>query len=87
MGQVMQSWQMQTAKARFPELVKHAVQEGPQDITLHGRSVAVLVSRELFDRLSGNEQSLVDFMRASPLQEHDGIEFERSCSLPREITF
>ena len=63
----MQSWQMQNAKARFSELVKQAAQEGPQDITLHGKSVAVVVSRELFDRLSGNEQSLVDFMRASPL--------------------
>ena len=44
----MQSWQMQTAKARFSELVKQATQAGPQDITLHGRSVAVVVSRELF---------------------------------------
>lgn len=83
----MQSWQMQAAKARFSELVKHAAQEGPQDITVHGRSVAVVVSRELFDRLSGNEQSLVDFMRASPLSGHDEISFERDRSLPREITF
>lgn len=81
----MQSWQMQSAKARFSELVKHAAQEGPQDITLHGRSVAVVVSRELFDRLSGNEQSLVDFMRASPLHSRDDIEFERDGSLPREV--
>ena len=86
----MQSWQMQTAKARFSELVKHAAQEGPQDITLHGRSVAVVVSRELFDRLSGNEQSLLDFMRASPLAGHDEIACERDRgpgSLPREIAF
>jgi prevent-host-death family protein len=83
----MQSWQMQTAKARFSELVKHAAQEGPQDITLHGRSVVVVVPRELFDRFSGNEQSLVDFMRASPLAGRDEIEFERNRSLPREISF
>lgn len=81
----MQSWQMQTAKARFSELVKNAAQEGPQDITLHGRSVAVVVSRELFDRLSGNELSLVDFMRASPLAGLDEIDFERDRSLPREL--
>lgn len=83
----MQSWQMQTAKARFSELVKHAAQEGPQDITLHGRSVAVVISRELFDRLSGGEQSLVDFMRASPLFGHEEMVFERDRSLPREIEF
>lgn len=83
----MQSWQMQAAKARFSELVKHAAQEGPQDITLHGRSVAVVISRELFDRLSGNEQSLVDFMRASPLAGHEEIEFQRNRSLPRKVAF
>jgi prevent-host-death family protein len=83
----MESWQMQTAKARFSELVKQAAQHGPQDITLHGHSVAVVVSRELFDRLSGNAQSLVEFMRASPLAGHDEITFERNRSLPREITF
>lgn len=81
----MHSWQMQSAKARFSELVKHAAQDGPQDITVHGKSVAVVVSRELFDRLSGNEQSLVDFMRASPLAGHDEIAFERNRSLPREV--
>jgi prevent-host-death family protein len=82
----MSSWQMQTAKARLSDLVKHAA-EGPQDITLHGNSVAVVVSRELFDRLSGNEQSLADFMRASPFFGRDDIEFERNRSLPREIGF
>jgi hypothetical protein len=44
--------------------------------------VAVVVSRELFDRLSGNEQSLVDFMRASPLRDRDDVEFKRDRSLP-----
>ena len=86
----MQTWQMQATKARFSELVKHAAQEGPQDITLHGKSVAVVLSRELFDRLSGGEQSLVDFMRASPLAGHEEIGFERDRSpgsLPREVSF
>jgi prevent-host-death family protein len=82
----MQSWQMQTAKARLSELVKYAAQKGPQAITLHGRDVAVVVSRELFDRISSNEQSLVDFMRASPLASHDEIAFERDRSLPRKLT-
>jgi prevent-host-death family protein len=70
----MQSWQMQVAKEQFEELIKCAIHSGPQDITLNGRSVAVLMSRELFDSFSGNQQSLVDFMRASPLADHDEIE-------------
>jgi len=81
----MQSWQMQADKVWLSELVKHATHEGPQDITLHGRSVAVVVSRELFGRLSGGRQSLADFMQASPLQGHDEIEFKRDGSLPRAI--
>jgi prevent-host-death family protein len=63
----MQSWQMQDAKARLSEVVKRAERDGPQDITLHGRSVAVVLSRDRFDPLSGQAASVVDFMQASPL--------------------
>ncbi len=81
----MQTWQMQTAKAHFSDLVRSAKQDGPQDITVHGKSVAVVVSRELFDRLSGNAQSLVAFMQHSPLHDCEDLVFERDQSLPREI--
>lgn len=81
----MHTWQMQTAKARFSDLVRSAKQDGPQDITVHGRSVAVVVSREMFDRLSGNSKSLLEFMQQSPLYGCDEIVFERDQSLPREI--
>lgn len=81
----MQSWQMQTAKARFSDVVRCAKQDGPQDITVHGRSVAVVLSRELFDRISGNTESLLEFMQQSPLHGRDDIGFERDQSLAREI--
>lgn len=54
---------------------------------MHGRSVAVVISRELFDRLSGNQNSLVDFMQQSPLYGQEDIAFERDRSLPRELDF
>lgn len=54
---------------------------------MHGRPVAVVVSRELFDRLSGNSESLVGFMRNSPFADQDNLEFERDRSLPREVAF
>lgn len=82
----MQSWQMQDAKARMSELVKRA-QSQPQDITLHGKSVAVVISREAFDRLSQANVSLVDFMQCSPLYGADDIEFERDNSLTRDLSF
>ncbi len=81
----MQSWQMQDAKARLSELVKRA-QEKPQDITLHGKSVAVVMSRDAFDRLSQTHESLVDFMRRSPLHGAQDLEFERDRSLTREVS-
>jgi prevent-host-death family protein len=81
------TWQMQEAKARLSEVVKRAESEGPQDITLHGRSVAVVVSRETFERLAGRGQSLIEFMRRSPLYGLDEIEFQRDRSGVREIEF
>ena len=68
------------------EVVKRA-QNQPQDITLHGKSVAVVISRETFDRLSQSQGSLVDFMRRSPLYGADDIAFERDQSLTREVAF
>ena len=81
----MHAWQMQEAKARLSEVVKLAESEGPQDITLHGRSVAVVVSRATFERLSGSGQSLVEFMHRSPLYGLEVIEFERDQSTTRKV--
>ncbi|MEX8517822.1 MAG: type II toxin-antitoxin system Phd/YefM family antitoxin [Leptothrix sp. (in: b-proteobacteria)] len=82
----MHTWQMQEAKARLSELVKCAEVEGPQDITLHGKSVAVVMSRAAFQRMSGQQASLLDFMQASPLA---GLDDElvtlRDASLTRDV--
>lgn len=82
----MHTWQMQEAKARMSELVKRA-QSQPQGITVHGKSVAVVISRQTFDRLSQTQDSLVDFMRRSPLCGADDIVLERDQSLTREVSF
>jgi prevent-host-death family protein len=82
----MQTWQMQTAKARFSDVVRSAKSDGPQDITIHGKSVAVVLSRELYDRLSGNTQSLVQFMQSSPLYGMEDVVFERDKSVVRGVS-
>lgn len=82
----MHMWQIQEAKARLSEVVRQAEQEGPQDITWHGRSVAVLLSRSDYERLTGGNESLVDFMRRSPLFGLDEPEFNRDRSLTREVS-
>jgi hypothetical protein len=76
---------MQDAKARLSEIVELAESEGPQDLMLEGKSVAVVLSRTTFERISGSSRSLVDFMRQSPLHgTEDGgfeeIEFDRNPS-------
>ena len=81
----MHTWQIQDAKARLSEVVRGAQQEGPQELTYHGRSVAVLLSRSDYDRLAGTRQSLVEFMRGSPLYEQDDITIERDHSLTRTV--
>ena len=80
----MRHWQVQEAKAKFSEVIKQARECGPQEITSHGRPVAVVLSREAYDRLTGNDLSLVEFMRRSPLYGMDTLEFERDAGLTRE---
>jgi prevent-host-death family protein len=84
----MQTWQMQDAKARLSQVVRQAELDGPQDITVHGRSVAVVLSREAFDRLTGRTASLVDFMQRSPLAGlDDELVFERDTSPTRDLAW
>jgi prevent-host-death family protein len=83
----MQTWPLESTQARLSDLVNKAVEDGPQDITVGGRSIAVVVSRELFDWLCGTGESLVSFIRDSPLSGQEDIVLERDGSLPREVAF
>jgi prevent-host-death family protein len=80
----MARWQLQEAKARFSEVVKSSREDGPQEITVHGRPAAILLSKEDYDRLVAPKPNLVDFLRASPLR---GIRLElrRDKSPARKI--
>jgi antitoxin Phd len=83
----MQIWQMQEAKAQLAEVVRRANEEGPQEITIHNRPAAVVISFEEYQqRFNAPEstESLLDFLRASPLCGAD-LDLERDRSLPREI--
>ena len=80
----MDTWQMQEAETRLPELIERADTSGPQQITLNGRAVAVVLSRREYDRLAGARESLVGFMRRSPLYGLDDLEFPREQGLARD---
>lgn len=81
----MRSWQIQEAKAHLSELVREAESAGPQEITWHGRPVAVVISHVEYERLTGARASLAAFMQSSPLAECADLEFERDKSTTREV--
>jgi prevent-host-death family protein len=81
----MRSWQIQEAKTHLSELVRQTEHAGPQAITWHGREVAVVLSKAEYERLTGADQSLVEFMRRSPLSDADDIEFTRDDSVTRDV--
>jgi len=62
------TWQIQEAKNRLSELVEAAVREGPQEITRHGKPVAVVLSRDEYDRLASSnaKPSLARFLLDAP---------------------
>jgi antitoxin Phd len=65
-----ESWQVQTAKARFSEVFRRARTEGPQRITKQGKEGVVMVAEEQYERLVGRARqpvNIVDFFRRSPL--------------------
>lgn len=80
----MDTWPLQDAKARLSELVKEAVSNGPQTITLRGEPAVVVIAQRDYQRLRRSTGSFVDFIRHSPLR---GVELmiTRDRSLPREV--
>lgn len=63
----MQSWQLQEAKNKLSQVVDEALAEGPQIITRRGQQVAVVISFEAYERLTGGDENLYEFFRKSPL--------------------
>ena len=81
------SWQIQSAKARFSEVFRRARNEGPQRITRQGKDGVVMVAEEQYDRLvskSRQPKNIVDFFRQSPLM---GLELDlrRDSSPARDV--
>ena len=80
----MATWQLQEAKSKFSEVVKRALSEGPQGITVRGEPVAVLISRAEYARLTRLKPGFVEFMRRSPMAGL-ALDLERQLDLTREI--
>jgi prevent-host-death family protein len=76
-------WQLQDAKQRFSELVRHARREGPQVVTRHGEEVAVVVGIEEYRRLTSDKPAFKEFLLAAP--DLAALELERSSERARAV--
>jgi len=86
-GKLRPSWQLQTAKARFSELFRRALSQGPQWVTRRGKESAVILSAEQFEQLTTRARqprSLVKFFAESPLA-RSGINLERRPDYGRPV--
>jgi antitoxin Phd len=82
-----QTWQLQTAKAKFSELFRRARTEGPQWVTRQDKEAVVVLPAEEFERLqarSRQPRSLVEFFAESPLAKA-AIDLERPADYGRDV--
>jgi len=81
-----QTWQLQTAKAKFSEVFRRARSEGPQYVTRQGQEAVVVLPAEEYENLKARGRqavSLVKFFALSPLRDA-GIKLERRPDYGRE---
>lgn len=77
-------WTVADAKARLSEVIEKARRDGPQTITKNGRSTAVVVSIEEWERKTARAGSLAEFLLASPLRGAE-LDLERRQDDAREF--
>lgn len=77
-------WQLQEAKARLSDLLRAVATQGRQEITVRGKSAAVVISKADFDRLKPNKPSFVELIRSSPLVGLD-LDIQRDRSPMRKL--
>jgi prevent-host-death family protein len=80
-----QVWTVAQAKAKFSEIIERAMSEGPQTITRNGRTAAVVVGAEEWQRKTRRVGNLAEFFAASPLR-GSSVKIRRLKQSPRKIS-
>lgn len=70
------TWTVAEAKAKFSEVIDKAQSDGPQTITRNGRTTAVIVAAEEWEKKTKRKGTLADFLAASPLR-GSGVKIKR----------
>jgi len=77
-------WQVQEAKARFSEMLKYSVSEGPQVVTKRGVEAAVLVSIDEWRRLKRSAKRDFKELLLAPEARTDELVTPRTTHRHRE---
>jgi prevent-host-death family protein len=77
------AWQLQEAKQRFSEVVRRALDDGPQVVTRHRQEAVVVVSMAEFRRLGGGGGDFKEFLRSAP--DLDRLKIERDRRPARRV--
>lgn len=75
-------WTVTEAKAKFSAVLDQARERGPQTITRNGRTAAVVVSAEEWERKARRTGNLAEFFAESPLRD-SGLAAPRKKDGPR----
>jgi prevent-host-death family protein len=78
------TWTVAEAKAKFSEVIERAATKGPQTVTRNGRTAAVVVAADEWERKTKRTGSLADFLHASPLR-GSNLKIDRKKDRPRKI--
>ncbi len=82
----MQKAKLQEAKSRLLEALNAAEAPSQQETTVLGHSVAIVPFLSNVDKFAGTGESLVAFMRRSPLAGDENLDAARDRSLTRAET-
>jgi len=78
------NWTVAEAKAKFSEIIERAQSEGPQIINKRGRTAAIVVAAEEWERKTKRAGNLAEFFAASPLRGSE-LKVRRLKARPKKI--
>ena len=79
-----QNWTVAEAKAKFSEIIERAMTQGPQTITRKGRTAAIVVGAEEWQRKTKRVGNLAEFLAGSPLRGSE-LKIQRRKFRPKKI--
>jgi prevent-host-death family protein len=79
-----QTWTVAEAKAKFSEIIERATSDGPQTITRNGRTTAIVVGADEWQRKTKRVGNLAEFFAESPLRE-SGLKVRRMKDRSRKL--